>query len=261
MRDSCRSLVLLPAIIGTGRTQINGPTGPSDYPTGRRPGSRFGSFEAGIRYRLCAHRERYAPVVDRTPFRAISRARTPLLLVPAAALLVHQLRYTLGYGSRAGSELAAQGHSYLHSLVPWIVLALGVAASRFLRDVVAAARTGRGPVTTRSAPAQWVLATGVLFAVYTVQESLEGLFAAGHPGGAAGVLGQGGWWAIPASGAVAALVVVLLRLGRAAVRLAASRAPRRRRLAALPIVFPSLLPLRQPAPLALAAAGRAPPRR
>jgi hypothetical protein len=185
----------------------------------------------------------------------------PLLLVPAAALLVHQLRYTLAYGSRAGSELGAQGHSYLHSLVPWIVLAVGVAGSRFLRDLVSAARTGRAPAPARSLPAQWAVATGVLLAVYTVQESLEGLFAAGHPGGAAGVVGQGGWWAIPASAAVAALVVALLRLGHAAVRLAASRAPRRRRLAAPPLVFPSFSPLLQPAPLALAAAGRAPPQR
>lgn len=199
-------------------------------------------------------------VVDRTPFRAISRARTPLLLVPAAALLVHQLRYTLAYGSRAGSELAGQGHSYLHSLVPWIVLALGVAASRFLRDVVAAARTGRGPAPARSLAAQWALATAVLLAVYAVQESLEGLFAAGHPAGASGVVGQGGWWAIPASAAAAALLVAVLRLGRVAVRLAASRAPRRRRLATLPLVVPSLSPQPQPGPLALAAAGRAPPR-
>jgi hypothetical protein len=199
--------------------------------------------------------------VDRTPFRAISRGRTPLLLVPAAALLVHQLRFTLGYGTRAGAELSAQGHSYLHSLVPWIVLAVGVSASRFLRDVAEAAHTGRGPAAARSLPAQWALTTAVLVAVYTVQESLEGLFAAGHPGGAAGVVGHGGWWAAPVSAAVAGLVVALLRLGRAVVRYAAVRAPRRRRLAAPPLVFPPLSPLLQPAPLALAAAGRAPPGR
>jgi hypothetical protein len=167
----------------------------------------------------------------------------------------------LGYGGRAGAELAAQGHSYLHSLVPWIVLAVGVAASRFLRDLVAAARTGRAPAQARSLSGQWALTTGVLAGVYTVQESLEGLFAAGHPGGTAGVVGHGGWWAIPASAAVAALVVALLRLGRAAVRLAAARAPRRRRTASAPVVLPSFSPLLQPAPLALAAAGRAPPRR
>jgi hypothetical protein len=188
------------------------------------------------------------------------QGRTPLFAVPAAALAVHQLRYSLAYGSRAGTELAAQGHSYLHSLVPWIVLSLGLPASGFLRDVVGAARTGRGPAAARSLPAQWVLTTAVLLGVYAVQESLEGLFAAGHPGGAGGVVGHGGWWAVPASAVLAALLVVLLRAGRAVVRLAAARAPRRRRLASLPLVLPTLSPLLQPAPLALAAAGRAPPR-
>ena len=53
--------------------------------------------------------------------------------MPAAALVVHQARYTLGYGMRANSELAAQGHSYLHSVVPWTIFALGVAATSFLR--------------------------------------------------------------------------------------------------------------------------------
>ncbi|HZT92616.1 MAG TPA: hypothetical protein VFA05_11310 [Gaiellaceae bacterium] len=49
----------------------------------------------------------------------VTRGRIPggaaLLLVPAAALLVHQLRYTLAYGAAADAQLTAQGHSYLHS--------------------------------------------------------------------------------------------------------------------------------------------------
>ena len=46
------------------------------------------------------------------------RGRLPagsgLLLIPAALLVVHQLRDTLAYGSRANAELTAQGHSYLY---------------------------------------------------------------------------------------------------------------------------------------------------
>src|SRR5258707_4193501 len=71
-----------------------------------------------------------------------------LLLMPAAALVVHQARYTLAYGARANAELAAQGHSYLHSLVPWTILALGTGASLFLRRVARAARPGRSRAPT-----------------------------------------------------------------------------------------------------------------
>ena len=35
--------------------------------------------------------------------------------LPAAAFAVHQSRYLLAYGSRAGVELQRTGHSYLHS--------------------------------------------------------------------------------------------------------------------------------------------------
>jgi hypothetical protein len=183
------------------------------------------------------------------------------LLVPAAALAVHQARYTLAYGGRAGAELAAQGHSYLNSVVPWTVLALGIAATAFLRRVANAARMGDdGRPNARSAVGLWALTTAGLIAIYAVQETLEGAVASGHPGGVAGVFGHGGWWAVPAAAAVAVLVVALLRVGRALVRLAAELGPSRRAgarsLAPLSPVSARLVPL---APLARAAAGRAPP--
>jgi hypothetical protein len=188
--------------------------------------------------------------------------RAVLLVVPAAALVVHQLRYLLAYGSRADAELAAQGHSYLHSLVPWIVLAAGAALSSFLRRVVRTARTGEtGPLGRLPVPALWALTTGVLLAVYAGQEGLEELFSAGHPTGAAGIAGHGGWWAIPASAVVAALVVALLRLGRAVLRLAARRAPQRVALRPASVRLPLAPALAVAAPLASAAAGRAPPAR
>jgi len=71
-----------------------------------------------------------------------------LLLMPAAALVVHQARYSLAYGARANAELTATGHSYLHSLVPWTIFALGVGASMFLRRVARASRTGRAGALT-----------------------------------------------------------------------------------------------------------------
>jgi hypothetical protein len=183
-----------------------------------------------------------------------------LLLVPAAALVVHQARYTLAYGPRATSQLAAQGHSYLHSVVPWAILALGLAATSFLRRLARAARTGdagRGFAPTRL----WALTTVTLLAIYTVQETLEGFVASGHPGGLAGVFGHGGWWAVPVSALVALGVVALLRLGRIALRFAAGRAQRTPQHGDASRRFPVSAEL-VPVPVrSRADAGRAPPPR
>jgi len=183
------------------------------------------------------------------------------LLVPAAALAVHQARYTLAYGSRANAELAAQGHSYLNSVVPWTILALGVAATAFLRRVALALRTGEtARPAGRSTAGLWALTTVGLIGIYAIQETLEGMVASGHPGGAAGVFGHGGWWAIPAAAVAALLVVALLHAGGAIVSLAAklgvrpSAAP-----AAFALLAPASVRLPRLAPLAQSGAGRAPP--
>lgn len=183
------------------------------------------------------------------------------LLVPAAALAVHQARYTLAYGSRANAELAAQGHSYLNSVVPWTILALGVAATAFLRRVALALRTGEtARPAGRSTAGLWALTTVGLIGIYAIQETLEGMVASGHPGGAAGVFGHGGWWAIPAAAVAALLVVALLHAGGAIVSLAAelgvrpSAAP-----AAFALLAPASVRLPRLAPLARSGAGRAPP--
>ena len=121
-------------------------------------------------------------------------------VVPAAALVVHQLRYLLAFGGNAGMELARQGHSYLHSVVPWIVLSIGLAVGAFLWALGSALRGQRSvPRYTLSLVALWVLCSACLVGIYVAQESLEGLFATGHPGGVAGIFGYGGWWAVPVS--------------------------------------------------------------
>src|SRR5437763_17107777 len=73
----------------------------------------------------------------------------PLALMPASAFAVHQLRYWLAYGGRAGAMLARQGHAYLHSLVPWTALLLAIAAGLFLR---ARGRAAGGPRSARPYP-------------------------------------------------------------------------------------------------------------
>ncbi len=181
--------------------------------------------------------------------------------MPAAAFAVHQLRYWLTYGSDANAQLTAQGHSYLHSLAPWTVLALGIAGTLFLRRVAAALATGEAGRPSRlSALTLWSIATAGLIAVYATQETLESFLVSGHPGGLAGVFGHGGLWAVPAAAAVAIVVVILLRAGRV-VLVAATRArPRIPRLALPFMVAPAGVVPTVACPLAHAAAGRAPPR-
>ena len=175
-----------------------------------------------------------------------------LVLLPAAAFALHQLRYTLAYGSRAGQVLAAQGHSYMTSLAPWLVLLVALGAGSFVLRVA----RGRDDRPRRSPLRLWAASSGSLLGVYVVQELLEGLFAAGHPGGFTGVFGHGGWWAVPLALLLGAALTALLHVGRLLVP-----ATRRRNVFGPPPLTRTLravlLPLH--APLAGAAAGRAPP--
>jgi hypothetical protein len=175
----------------------------------------------------------------------------PAALMPAAAFAVHQLRYWLAFGNRAGLMLQKQGHSYLHSVVPWIVLLIAVSAGIVLR-ALGRACTGRGslPRYTLSFTALWLLCAACLVAIYTCQELLEGLFATGHPAGLVGIFGYGGWWSIPAALAVGLVLAamfhgfqwVLRQVGeRRLIRVPArpsviARAPRR-------VLIPRLAPL------------------
>jgi hypothetical protein len=199
--------------------------------------------------------------VSPSPIRQRLPQGSGLLLVPAAALAVHQIRYSLAYGSKANTQLAAQGHSYLHSLAPWTVLALGIGATLFLRRVSQALATGDAGRPRRfSFAALWALSGVGLLAVYSVQETLESFLSSGHPGGVAGVFGHGGLWAIPASAAVGLAVALALRAGRVVLDAAARLAPELRRLRPLPLVAPAGVVPAVACPLARFAAGRAPPR-
>jgi hypothetical protein len=174
-------------------------------------------------------------------------------LVPAAALAVHQLRYWLAFGSGMTAELRAQGHSYLHSLVPWIVLLIAISAGVFLR-ALGRALGGRCslPRYTLSFAALWLVCAACLVAIYVCQEFLEGLFAVGHPGGLIGIFGSGGWWSVPAALAVGLVLAAMFHGTRWVLREVAQRRSRRvgtprRRLsvarATRDLVLPRLVPL------------------
>jgi hypothetical protein len=183
------------------------------------------------------------------------------LLLPAAALVVHELRYRLAYGDAADEMLAAQGHGYLDSLAPWLVLLLGIALGALLARVARAARGRAETAPRRSFAALWLLATVSLVAIYSVQELVEGVFADGHPAGLAGLYGHGGWWSLAAAAALGAVVAALLRLGSAVVAVVRRFAAGSVRLeTARPAVRPRSALLAPRGVLAYAAAERAPPR-
>jgi len=147
--------------------------------------------------------------------RALIRCLVRAALVPAAALLVHQLRFVLAYGGGAGAQLSRQGHSYLHSVVPWIVLLIGVAVGGFLWALGRAMHGQRSvPRYTLSLAVLWVVCSVLLVAIYVAQEFLEGLFVAGHPAGLVGIFGYGGWWSIPAAVCVGLVLAAVLHGAR-----------------------------------------------
>jgi hypothetical protein len=184
-------------------------------------------------------------------------------LLPFAALVVHQLRYALAFGANAGAELARQGHSYLHSLAPWIVLALALAAGGFLWSVggaLAGQRTLRR--YTLSLAGLWLVCSLCLLAIYVGQEALEGVFATGHPAGLVGIFGYGGWWAVPVAACVGLVLAAILHgarwvLDELAQRRRPSQTPGVARATARPAWIDPALP--RPSPLAGGWSGRGPP--
>lgn len=198
------------------------------------------------------------------PRGVVFRRLAPLALMPAAAFAVHQLRYWLSFHGAAGIELQRQGHAYLHSLVPWIVLGIALAAGVFLR---ALGRALGGhcslPRYTLSFAVLWVVCAACLLAVYTCQEFLEGTFVTGHPAGLVGIFGYGGWWAVPAALGVGLVLAAAFAGARWVLRETARRHSRSVLLPARTAVVaraPRDVLLPRAAALAGGCSGRSPPR-
>ena len=202
------------------------------------------------------------PVPD--PRGVVFRRLAPLALMPAAAFAVHQLRYWLAFHGAAGIELQRQGHAYLHSLVPWIVLLIALAVGAFLR---AFGRALGGhcslPRYTVSFAVLWVVCAACLLAVYTSQEFLEGMFVTGHPAGLVWIFGYGGWWAVPAALGIGLVLAAAFQgarwMLRETARLCARTVARPPRVAILARAPRDVL-LPRAAALAGGCSGRSPPR-
>ena len=117
-----------------------------------------------------------------------------------AAFAVHQLRFVLAFGSGAGAELQRTGHSYMHSLVRWLIVLLALVVGGFLRELgrALAGQTSAARFTISFA-GLWLACAAALVLIYCVQEFLEGILIVGQPAGLIGIFGYGGWWAIPAA--------------------------------------------------------------
>jgi hypothetical protein len=159
-------------------------------------------------------------------------------LLPPAAFAVHQLRYLFAYGGAAGVELQRTGHSYLHSVVPWLVMLIALTVGCFLR-AVGRAFSGQTSLArfSISLTGLWLACSAALVAIFAGQEFLEGLFATGHPAGLAGIFGYGGWWAIPAALCVGLLLAVVLHGARWVVAEVARRFTGRRPTASQAVPF------------------------
>ena len=152
------------------------------------------------------------------------RRLAPLALMPPAAFAVHQLRYWLAFGGHAGLFLNRQGHLYLHSVAPWLAVAVAIAVGGFLQ-ALGRALGGQRSLSryTLSFAALWLICSAALVAIYASQELLEGVFATGHPAWLVGVFGYGGWWSIPAALAVGLVLAAAFHGARWALREVAER--------------------------------------
>jgi hypothetical protein len=196
--------------------------------------------------------------------RRTSRTARASSLLSLAALAVHELRYLLTYGDRAGEALANQGHAYLSDLGGAVVtLTMATLLAALFAGALAppACRPDRpaGCPPARSVGGHTPVRTGLLYAlallaIFCAQELAEGAVAAGHPAGPAAVLGHGGWLALPlalVAGALCSLACLALQgveqtLARRPPRCAPRQppvlaaphaAPARRSLASLSLAF------------------------
>src|SRR6186997_3625476 len=157
--------------------------------------------------------------------RATGRTLLLAALVAVAVLVLHELRYLIGYGGQASHALAVQGHGYLPGASVGVMLLLGLGVAQ----VLLAFRRALHSATASPAPPLgllWIASACALLAIYCSQELLEGLLSTGHPNGFAALAANGGWSALPLAVGLGLIVALALRGVAAAESLVARRALR-----------------------------------
>lgn len=146
-----------------------------------------------------------------------------IALLSVAAWCVHELRYAVAFGGHSAGALQASGHGYLDLVCPLVGLLVLAAVGQLLHAV--ARRHARAGHRAMSLPRSWALLTAALVAIFTAQELLEGALSTGHAPGVAGLVGSGGWLALPAAALAGLLCALVLREAGDAVQAAAVPAP------------------------------------
>jgi hypothetical protein len=180
-------------------------------------------------------------------------------VIAVAALVLHELRYLIGFGDHAGEALAASGHAYLPFAGGVAGLLIALASAQLLAALDRARRTARGE-RAPSFSRLWLAIAAALLVVYSGQELLEAALSPGRHLGPAVPFAEGGWSAFPLALALGAVAALALRGASRAVAILAAGATRRlprERRGGTP--RPSLtFPVRAPV-LARHLASRAPP--
>jgi hypothetical protein len=180
-------------------------------------------------------------------------------LIAVGALVLHELRYLIGFGGHSGEELAARGHDYLPVAGAFAALLVAIATAQLLVAIGRARRSNVGEQAPRLARA-WLDLTGALLATYAGQELLEAALVHGGGSGLDALVAEGGWSALPLAGLLGAIGSLLLRGASAAVALAASGAPGTPSRTCGPSPAVHVAPTHPPlSPLARKLASRAPP--
>jgi hypothetical protein len=178
-------------------------------------------------------------------------------LISVGALAVHDLRFLIAYQGGAAKQLSVTGHGYLGDVTPLAMGGFALAVAAFAwRLLHPHAEEARLPSTRRL----WSFLTVVLMTIYVCQEWIEGQLSPEHAAGLAGVLGSGGWLALPLAAIVALVIALLLRGAEAAIAYAARQSdPRSWPRPVLSLTAPSVWRPAVAAALARSLAPRGPP--
>lgn len=131
-----------------------------------------------------------------------------IALLTAGTLALHQMGYAIAFGDGTRKALAAQGHSYLASVLPLATAFAVIALVSIALGLSRGASGGRGQLGLLRL---WGSSALCLAFVFAVQESAEGVLTAGHLGGATAFLGGSGWTGLALSVPVGLLVALILR--------------------------------------------------